>query len=374
MTGSIKAVILVGGEGTRLRPLTYSVPKAMVPVLNKPFLEHMFDSLKSFGISDIILALCYYPDHIRSYFKDGKDFGINLTYVVESSPLGTAGAVKNVADYLDNTFVVLNGDVFTDLNISAMLNVHRKNKAKVSIALTAVDNPSAYGVVVLDNTSKAKQFIEKPQGHSPSNLINAGTYIIEPEVLNLIPQGKKSMFEYDLFPLLLNMDEPVYGYASSGYWIDIGTPEKYTRLNFDLLQGKARGLKTLSVENKINSIQDPTVKINGPVYVGKNCLIESGVILNGPVVIGSDCKIAVGSYIEQSILWQGVLSGEHSILRNCIIGNDCRIGEGTCITGGPVIGENCIIGNNCTIDGLINYDPGFVMKAGTVNIKPGAEK
>lgn len=205
----MKAVILVGGEGTRLRPLTYSTPKPMVPILNRPFLEHMLKYMKSHHINDVILALCYLPDHIRAYFGNGSDYGVKLTYDVETSPLGTAGAVKNVAQHLDETFFVFNGDVFTDLNLTAMLDTHRKKSSKATIALTPVDDPSMYGVVETDTNDRVKRFVEKPKREeATTNMINAGIYILEPELLEYIPANQNYMFERGLFPLLLEQGDP----------------------------------------------------------------------------------------------------------------------------------------------------------------------
>lgn len=223
----MKGVILVGGEGTRMRPLTCNTAKAMLPVLNQPFLGHMIRYLREGGINDIIFALCYLPDNIKRYFGDGSQFGVKLTYVVEESPLGTAGGVKNAAAYLDDLFFVFNGDIVTDIDLRAMLSFHRRRKAKATIALTPVEDPSHYGVVETNAQGRVKRFIEKPpREEATTNMINAGIYILDPQVLNDVPPRTFFMFERHLFPLLLEKGVPIYGFPCDAYWIDMGTPGK----------------------------------------------------------------------------------------------------------------------------------------------------
>jgi mannose-1-phosphate guanylyltransferase len=346
----VKAVILVGGEGTRLRPLTYSTPKTMVPILNRPFLEHMLKYMRSHHIDDVVLALCYLPDHIRDYFGDGSDYGIKLTYVVESSPLGTAGAVKNVAQHLDETFFIFNGDVFTDMNLTAMLETHRKKSAKATIALTSVDDPTMYGVVETDSNGRVKRFVEKPKREAvTTNTINAGTYILEPDILDYIPANQSYMFERGLFPLLLERGDPFYSFDSHGYWIDIGTPEKYMQVNIDLLAGAIAADFPGSVRGKNVWVEEgcnihPNSKIDGPAVIGRNCVIEAQAYIKGPSVIGPDCSIGSSSLVEKSIVWHNVVIGKGAKLRQCIVADTVSIGESCDIATG------CIIGNKVSIE------------------------
>ena len=245
-----KAVILVGGPGTRLRPLTYDTPKSMIPVLNKPFMEYTLSYLKQFGVKDIVLTLNYLPDVIQDYFGDGSRFGVRLTYCMENEPLGTAGAVKNAEQYLDSTFIVFNGDIFTDLDLNDMLDCHRDKGSIATISLNWVDNPSAFGVVETDSNQRVMRFIEKPTpGEANTNWINAGTYFLEPEVLKHVPANRHYMFEKGLFPRLLELGESVYGYPFNGYWLDMGNLEKYLLLNRDLLLSKTNS--PLHVNNEI---------------------------------------------------------------------------------------------------------------------------
>jgi mannose-1-phosphate guanylyltransferase len=237
----IKAVILVGGLGTRLKPLTLNTPKSMVPILNAPFLEHVLLRLRAYNIRNIVLALSHLAPSVSNYFGDGDNIGVELEYVVESSPLGTAGAVRNAAGHIEDTCIVMNGDIYTDLDIGAMLEFHRRYQSKVTIALTEVENPSAYGLVETRENERIHRFLEKPSPEQiTTNRINSGTYIIEPGVLELIPPQQVYSFEKGLFPQLLANDEAVYAYADRSYWIDIGTPHKYHQLNRDLLRGKGK--------------------------------------------------------------------------------------------------------------------------------------
>ncbi|MBM4446747.1 MAG: NDP-sugar synthase [Chloroflexi bacterium] len=332
--GSVKAVILVGGEGTRLRPLTYSTVKAMVPVLNKPFIEYVFRHLSNHKIKEIILALGHKPDCITDYFGDARQLGTMLVYSVETDPMGTAGAIKNAEQYIDDTFFVMNGDIFTDINLTDMLRFHKNKGAKVTIALTPVEDPTRFGVVETDSNQRVTRFVEKPKREQvTSNMINAGVYIIETEILKRIPQGKRFMFERDVFPALLADGEPVSGYATDVYWIDAGTPEQYLQLNHDLMFGKSVQVAFTPEEIRINekSSVHPQAKLTGPILVDRDCTIGKGVQLKGPVVIGTDCTIKDGAIIENSILWQNVTIGEQAILKDCIVASNSCIDNNACI-------------------------------------------
>ena len=334
-----QAVILVGGQGTRLRSLTHYIPKPMLPVLNRPFLEHTVAYLRKYGITNITLALSYLPEVIQSYLGDGSNLGVQLNYAVEASPLGTAGAVKNAEPYLDSTFAVLNGDIFTNLDIAAMLTFHRHKRAKVTIALTWVDNPSAFGVVETESDGKVKRFIEKPSPERiTTNWINAGIYILEPEVLRHVPEGSHYMFERGLFPQLLELNEPVYGYPFRGYWLDMGTSEKYLCLNCDLLSTKVishliPGLNRDGVSCKADATVHPSAKIMGPAVIGSRCRIDRRAYIRGPVVMGEDCHVGEGASIERAILWTGVHIGAGASLKQCVISAHTRIEDNEQIVG-----------------------------------------
>ena len=333
----------MGGSGTRLQPLTFVLPKPIVPVLNRPFLEHTIAHLKQVGIQDIILAMNYLPDKIRDYFGDGERCGVRLSYCVEKEPLGTAGAVKNAAAYLNGPFVVLNGDdVFLEMNLHEVCKFHRQKRAKATIFLTQVENPSAFGVVETDQDRRVRRFIEKPPpGTETTNWINAGGYLLEPDVLEYIPAGQHYMFEQGLFPALLKAGEPVFGYHYRGYWIDLGTLNKYFRLNMDLLCSKTWSPLITDPERDgvrcgPNVIIHPSAEITAPAVIDRDCRFGKDTRIRGPVVIGRDCVIEEGAYLENAILWDSVRVGAGARVSNCIISSRTVIDSGRDVC-------NCVI-------------------------------
>ncbi|MDO8673379.1 MAG: NDP-sugar synthase [Dehalococcoidia bacterium] len=368
----MKAVVLVGGEGTRLRPLTCNIPKPMVPIANRPFLESMIEQLKSHGIDDIILCMGYMPDKIRSYFGDGRDFGVKMTYVVENSPLGTAGAVKNVEELLDGTCFVFNADIITDLDLTSMLRFHRENCAKVTIALTPVDDPTSYGIVETEAVGRVRRFLEKPGWDEvTTNMINAGTYIIEPEVLKLVPQGVFYMFERGLFPALLQGGESVFGYPSSSYWIDIGTPQRYLAVHHDLLLGKLAskfpGVRHSDGVWAGEGVRiDPTAKVAGPVIFGRGCIVGGNAHITGPTVVGDNCEIGDGATVEESVVWRDTKIGPHATVKGSMLGEGVCVAEGVCLIGGVVIGDGARIGAGNSLEHGARIWPGKVIEEGTV--------
>jgi len=358
----MKAVILVGGEATRLRPLTCNIPKAMVPVLNTPFLEHVIHYLGYHQVKDIILAQSRLSQPIESYLGDGSQLMVKLNYSIEDAPLGTAGAVKNAEEYLDEAFLVLNGDIFTDLDITAMIDFHLERKAKATIALTPVDDPTSYGLIETNAQGRVTRFLEKPSwSQITTNMINAGTYVLEPEVLAQIPPQANFSFERELFPLLLEQDEPIYAYPSSAYWIDIGTPEKYLQLHRDLLSGKSSQYGLTPGEKVVIGEQSyihPTAQITGPILIGSNCSIGRSVKLIGPVVIGHGCTILGDAVIEQSIIWRNARLGTRVNLKNSIIADNC------CLNDNSII-EDSVLGDNVTVVSGCKLQPGSRIWPGT---------
>jgi len=333
----MKAVILVGGEGTRLRPLTWNTPKAIVPILNRPFLEHLIHYLKKHGITEVILAMGYLPDPIQDRLGDGSQLGARVRYVMEDSPLGTAGAVKNAEPFLDGPFVVFNGDILTEIDLTAMIKRHQEKKPKASIALTPVDNPTIYGVVETDARGMVRRFVEKPGWDKvTTNMINAGIYILEPEILAQIPASTRSMFERDIFPSLLDTGEPILGYPSDTYWIDIGTPEKYLKAHHDLLLNQGDGHVRTEGKSQIHQ----AAKIEGPVLIAEGCAIAENAKIKGPAVLGPRCRVDNGAIVEGGILWDRVNVGKMAELKNCVVGSGSDIQEGCYIPEGCVLGEN----------------------------------
>ncbi|MFC2056179.1 sugar phosphate nucleotidyltransferase [Chloroflexota bacterium] len=349
----MKAVILVGGKATRLLPLTCNIPKALMPVINTPFLEHVIRHLSRHQIKEIVLAQGHLAQPIEDYFGGGSRFGVKIIYVVEDTTLGTAGAVKNAERYLDEPFLVLNGDIITDLDIMAMIDFHRERKAKVTIALTPVDDPTSYGLIETNAGGRITRFLEKPSWDEvTTNMINAGTYVLEPEVLARIPPQTNFSFERQLFPLLLDSGEPIYAYSASAYWIDMGTLEKYLQLHRDLLSGKSG--QYAPTEDLVIGEQSnihPTAKITGSVVIGANCAIGQGVKLIGPVVIGDGCSILEDSLIENSVIWRNARLGPRVNLRDSILADNCCLNTGS-------TGEGVVLGDNVTVVGNRKLEPG----------------
>lgn len=334
----MKAVILVGGQGTRLRPLSCGIPKPMVPILNRPLLEHVVSNAAGYGVTDFVLALNYLPEVIREAFGDGSRLGVHIDYAVEETPLGTAGAVKNAEPFLSERFFVFNGDMLTGIDLSEMMRRHREVTPKVTIALKAVENPTIYGVVEQDEHGIVKRFVEKPTWDKvTTNLVNAGIYILEPEVLRHIPTGTPSMFETDLFPRLLEMGEPVLSFPSDAYWIDIGDPQKYLKANCDLLIQRGQEVFTEG-----ESYLDPRAEINPPVMLGAGCSVAAGARLRGPVVIGNGCSIGENAIVEESVLWEGTQLSSWSHLKSCVTGFHSNIQEHCYL-------EACILGDYVTV-------------------------
>ncbi|MBI2836251.1 MAG: NDP-sugar synthase [Chloroflexi bacterium] len=359
----MKAVILVGGKATRLQPLTDNLPKAMVPVLNTPFLEHVIRHLSRHGIDEVILALGHLAEPIESYFGGGERLGVKFRYVVEDSPRGTAGGIKNAERYLDGTFVALNGDVFTDLDISAMVDFHTQRRSLVTIALAEADDPSHYGVIETDSESRILSFKEKPRaGEATGNMVNIGTYVLEPEILSQIPAGLEVSIERQTFPRLLSDVKPLYAFASPAYWLDIGTPEKYLKLHADLMSGRCRqdifdpaqGLKAGE-----NSNMSLSARITGPVMIGSNCFIGNRVTLTGPVVIGDGSNISAESVIENSVIWAGAWTGPRVSIRNSILADHCYLQANSTI-------EGAVLGDNVTVSEGSRVGVGSRIASGTV--------
>ncbi len=360
----MKAVVLVGGLGTRLRPLTWHTPKALVPVLNRPFLEHVLLRLKEHGVDEAVLAISNLAEEIEACLGDGGRLGIKISYALEKTALGTAGAVKNASELISDSFFVLNGDIYTDLDYSAMLDFHRRRHACATIALTPVDDPTHYGLIETGPDGRVKRFLEKPKKEEiTTNMINAGTYILEPEVMSRIPALQEYSFERQLFPGMLAAGEPVFAFPSSGYWIDIGNPEKYMRLNFDLLAGKSgrygfeRGDEVVIGKGcKIAA----SARISGPVLLGEGCEMGDGAVIEGPAVIGAGCRIGGGAIVRSSILWDRVSFGEGCCVASGIIASDCCIGEDICLDG-VVAGDHVVIGHGAVVPQGQCIEPGHTL-------------
>jgi mannose-1-phosphate guanylyltransferase len=359
----MKAVILVGGLGTRLRPLTCNVPKPMIPIINRPFIEAMLIRLREQGIDEVILAVQYLAHRFVETLGDGSRLGITLHIVEEPDPRGTAGAVKNVEHLLDDTCFVFNGDVLTDLDLQAMLAFHRERRSLVTIALTPVDDPTQFGLVETEKDGRIHRFLEKPRAEDiTTNMINAGTYIIEPAVFRYVPPNQHYMFERGLFPVLLQTGDPMFGYPSRAYWTDIGRPHNYLEVNQDILMGKVnytlpgeQHADRLWLEGDADISEDAV--IHGPVVLGTGVQIARGAQIIGPTVIGAGCYIGPETSIERAVLWDGCHIEEGVTLRSCVLARNIRIGARTMISDGTVIGDDCTLGQENRLERGIRIWP-----------------
>lgn len=325
----MQAVILVGGEGTRLRPLTYDLPKPMVPIFGKPYLEHLFDLLKKHNIYEIILSSGYKVEEIQKHFKDGSDFGVKIYYAVETTPLGTAGAVKNAERFITGTFLAFNGDIISDIDLTALIEFHRNNKSMATISLYWVEDPSQYGLVETDQSDRILEFKEKPKKEEAvSNYINAGIYVLEKEVLSNIPENEKYSFERQLYPDLLSSGKHLYGFKYNSYWIDIGSPEKYLKIHQDALKGKYELELPIKGHNGIylgKNINIDSAKLTPPVYIEDNCKLEDDLAIGPDVIIGKNCIIKNNSTISNSLFWENVIIGNNTVISGSILGRNLTI-------------------------------------------------
>lgn len=370
----MKAVIMAGGSGTRLRPLTCNLPKPMVPVANKPMALHIVNLLKRHGIKDIIFTLHYLPQAIMDYFGDGSEFGCNISYSIEEGkPLGTAGCVKAIQDNLDDTFIVISGDTLTDMNITEALEFHKKRKAKATLVLKRVPNPFEYGLVITDPDGRIQRFLEKPGASEIfSDTANTGTYILEPDVMRYVIMGKEQDFSNDLFPLLLLRNEPMYGYSMDGYWCDIGNLQMYRQAHKDLLEGLVKTEDIMLQVPKGKDVLigegtqvDPKAKIEGPAIIGANCSIGRETEIGPGTTIGDNVVIQEQVTAKQPVVWSNVYIGNGAALRACVICNNATIHDGAEILEGGIIGGNTAVGQEATVSPDVRVWPDKVIESGS---------
>ena len=344
----MKAVIMAGGEGTRLRPLTCNMPKPMVPVANRPVMYHIIELLKKHGIKEIAVTLQYMPEKITEYFDDGSEMGVNIRYFIERTPLGTAGSVKNTEDFIDDTFIVISGDALTDIDLSSAIIFHKRKNAVATLVLKRMDIPLEYGVVITDEDGKVIRFLEKPSwGEVFSDTVNTGIYILSPEVLNFVEKGRMFDFSKDLFPMILDKNMPMYGYIASGYWCDIGDIHAYINSNMDVLYGKVK-------------INIPGKQLKEGVWIGDNTQISNLDLIKGRAIIGDNCKIKNNCFIEDCIISDGTVVGEMASIKKSIVWKNGTVEEGAQLRGCAVcskalvkpfagVFEHAVIGEDCKI-------------------------
>src|SRR5215813_13837668 len=344
----MKGLILAGGKGTRLRPLTINTPKPVVPVANSPFLLYQIDLMPSPGIDEIILILSYQPKKIEELLKDGSDYGVWIRYAVEGTPLGTGGAFKNAEDHIDSSTVVFNGDVLTDINLGAVVEHHKAKKAVATIVLTPVENPSAYGLVETSPDGWIQRFIEKPgPDEITCNTINAGIYVLEPSVLKYMPKGEPYSFERGLFPTLLEHKEPVLSFIFDKYWIDIGTPQKYLEVHQDILSRKFVSPR-VGKSTVDRSALPPGAFVDEKSIIDQDVTIREGVRIENSV-IGKNCKIDAGVHIVDSVLWSGNTIDGDARIAGSLLGKGCCVGRSATLRPGVVLGDKTVVTDFSTL-------------------------
>lgn len=342
----MQALILAGGEGTRLRPLTATVPKPVVPLVDRPFIAFMLDWLRQHGVDDVVISCGFLAAGVRNVLGDGSAWGVRLRYVEEPRPLGTGGAVKFAEPLLDERVLVLNGDILADLDLTAQLAQHERTGARVTLALIGVEDPSAYGLVRRDPDGGVREFLEKPSPDQiDTNLVNAGAYVLEREVLAELPAGRAVSIEREVFPKLVGRG--LYGYEASGYWLDIGTPQRYLQATHDILDGAVR----TSVQERFDShnlaIADGATidgRLVGPAYVGAGARIERGALVSGRTVLGRDVVIGPGAHVDGAVVLDGARIGPRSTVTGAIVGAGAQLGEHCRIGELVVLGEGVVLG------------------------------
>src|SRR5512133_995666 len=346
----MKAILLAGGKGTRLRPLTIHTPKPIVPIFGRPFLHYQIDLVRKVPeIDEVILSLTYQPRRIEEVFGHGEGLGVKISYVVEPAPLGTAGAVKYAGQSIDETVVVFNGDVMTRVDLGEVLRLHRERKAKATIVLTPVENPTAYGLVETDPDGNGRRFLEKPKPEEITcNTINAGIYVLEPETFDRIPKDTAWSIERSYFPSLVERGETFVAYVYNGYWIDIGTPEKYVAVHRDIMDhrftappfaGTAARLALISPEARV----EEGAVVEGPCFVDGGALVKAGARIAPYSVIGRQCHIEEDARIEGSIVWANTRVGRDATVRQSILGRNCHVGRNSILDGGIVLGDKSLV-------------------------------
>jgi mannose-1-phosphate guanylyltransferase len=356
------AVILVGGGGTRLRPLTYAVPKPLIPVFNQPLIARIIANLASHGVDRVVLAASATERRIEAALGNGAQLGVALSYSYETEPLGSGLAVKQAAKDFDGAFFVCNGDIITDLDMTTMLELHRERDATLSISLSAVEDPSAFGIVELSDKGRITRFVEKPaRDEAPSNWANAGTWIFEPQVLDLIPNEKMDgSLERLVFPALIADGFVVQGFPSDAYWIDVGTSERYMQLHRDIMTKGMAGWLPAAVATQAALGEGCQVwadaDISSHVLIGRNARVGAGVKIQGPCVIGDNCAIREHAVIERSVLWSDVRIGAGAVVRDSIIGANCWIGD-EAVVEGAVLANGARVKRGVKLDRGVRLEP-----------------
>ncbi len=363
---------MAGGEGTRLRPLTSNQPKPLMSLVNLPMMEHIVRLLKRHGFDDIVVTLAFLPQTIRSYFGDGSEFGVRMVYATEETPLGTAGSVGNAKKELDEPFLVISGDVLTDIDLSAIVDFHRDRGALATIALKSMENPLEFGIVITRDDGSIERFLEKPTwGQVFSDTVNTGIYVLQPEIFDYIPEGKSVDFSEDVFPALLDDGKPVFGYVAEGYWEDVGTLDAYLTAHQEMLDGNVDvELPGFRVADGVwlgeGAEIDPGAKVEGPVVVGENCRVESGARLGEYTVLGHNVVVRADASLQRSVVHDNAYIGQSVKLRGSVIGRACDLRAYSRCEEGVVLGDECLVGTHAVVNAGVKVYPYKTIEPGAI--------
>jgi len=364
---------MAGGEGTRLRPMTASMPKPLLPIVNKPIMEHVLRLLSRHKFSETVVTVQFLASLVRNYFGDGEDFGMPLHYATEETPLGTAGSVKNAEDLLrEETFLVISGDALTDFDLTDLVRFHRDKGALVTVCLTRVPDPLEFGITIVDDDGKVSRFLEKPTwGQVFSDTVNTGIYVMEPEVFDHVAEGESVDWSGDVFPKLLEMGKPIYGYIAEGYWEDVGTHESYLRAQADVLSGKVDvDIDGFEVSPGVwiaeGADVHPDAVLSGPLYIGDYAKVEAGAELREFTVLGSNVVVKSGAFLHRAVVHDNVFIGPQSNLRACVIGKNTDIMRAARVADGVVVGDECVVGEEAIISAEVKIYPFKTVEAGAV--------
>jgi len=369
----MKAVVMAGGEGTRLRPMTSSMPKPLLPVVNRPIMEHVLRLLRRHGLTDVVVTVQFLASLIRNYFGDGEELGMHLTYATEEEPLGTAGSVKNAEDALrDEPFLVISGDALTDIDLTALIAFHHERSAMVTVCLTRVSNPLEFGITILDDEGRVQRFLEKPTwGQVFSDTVNTGIYVMDPAVFDFVKPGEVVDWSGDVFPRLLEEGHPVFGFVADGYWEDVGTLESYHRVQADVLEGRVNvdidGFETSpGIWVAEGADVDREAVLRGPLYIGDYAKVEAGAELREYTVLGSNVVVRHRAFLHRTVVHDNVFIGQQANLRGCVVGKNTDIMRAARIDEGAVIGDECIIEEEAIISAGVRVYPFKTIEAGAV--------
>jgi len=363
---------MAGGEGTRLRPLTSNLPKPMMTLANRPMMEHIVRLLKDHGFEDIVVTVAFMANVIRTYFGDGSEFGVRMVYATEETPLGTAGSVRNAMDELDERFLVISGDVLTDIDLSAIVQAHEDKQALATIGLKSMENPLDFGIVITREDGSIERFLEKPTwGQVFSDTINTGIYVLEPEIFDYIPEGRPVDFSGEVFPALLEAEKPLFGYVAEGYWEDVGTLEAYVAAHHDVLDGKVEidvpGFRLAEgVWLGEGAEVDPKARVDGPVVIGDYCRVDAGAHLAQYTVLGSNVRVGADAYLERAVVHDNAYLGAGVRLRGCVVGRSSDLRRGARAEEGVVLGEECFVGEHAVINPNVKVYPFKTVEANAI--------